>query len=107
MHARQLAALQAEEIIETQVEHFLGWLRSQGAQTTIKDYRLQAYTLREQVLRKSLAQLDKGLAPEAVLTHLAHQLTNKLLHTPSVQIREAGINERPDLIAAARELFKL
>jgi hypothetical protein len=34
-------------------------------------------------------------------------LTNKLIHTPSAQLREAGANDRHDLVAAAREIFKL
>ena len=41
------------------------------------------------------------------LNRLAHSLTNKLIHTPSTQIRAAAENERHDLIAAAREIFKL
>jgi len=107
MNSRRQAAEQAEEIIDTQVEHFLGWLRSQGAQATVKDYRLQAQAIQEQALQKALTQLRNGIAPEEALKRLAHGLTNKLIHTPSAQIREAGINERPDLIAAAREIFKL
>ena len=107
MNSRRRAAEQAEEIIDTEVEHFLGWLRSQGAQSTIRDYRMQAESIREQVLQKALKQLDNGIPAEEALKRLAHGLTNKLIHTPSTQIREAGVNERPDLIAAARELFKL
>jgi glutamyl-tRNA reductase len=107
MDSRRQAAEQAEEIIDTQVEYFLAWLRSQGAQATIKDYRLQAEQTREQIMQKALAQLKNGQSPEQALQWLAHTLTNKLIHTPSTQIREAGINERHDLIAAARELFKL
>ncbi len=107
MNSRRQAAEQAEEIIDTQVNHFLAWLRSQGAQATIKDYRFQTEQLRDEVLQKSLAQLNNGTAAEEVLKRLAYTLTNKLTHTPSTQIREAGINERHDLIAAARELFKL
>lgn len=107
MNSRRRAAEQAEEIIDTEVEHFLGWLRSQGAQSTIRDYRMQAEGIREAALEKALSQLSNGVPPEEALKRLAHGLTNKLIHTPSAQIREAGINERPDLIAAARELFKL
>ncbi len=107
MHSRRQAAEQAEEIIDTQVEHFLAWLRSQGAQATIKDYRHQAEQTRNEIMQKALAQLKNGQAPEQTLQWLAHTLTNKLIHIPSTQIREAGINERHDLIAAARELFKL
>lgn len=107
MNSRRQAAEQAEEIIDTEVEHFLAWMRSQGAQSTIRDYRRQAELLRDEVLQRAMAQLRNGAVPEEVLARLAHTLTNKLIHTPSAQLREAGANERPDLIAAAREIFKL
>ena len=107
MDSRRKAAEQAEEIIDTQVEHFLSWMRSQGAQSVIKDYRLQAELTRNQVLEKALSQLNNGRNAEEVLNLLAHTLTNKLIHTPSAQIRDAGENDRHDLVAAAREIFKL
>ncbi|MEY4768339.1 MAG: hypothetical protein RL637_978 [Pseudomonadota bacterium] len=107
MHSRRQAAEQAEEIIDTQVEHFLAWLRSQGAQATIRDYRQQAEQIRDQMLAKTLMQLQNGGNAEELLSRLAYGLTNKLIHIPSIQIREAGVNERHDLVAAARELFKL
>lgn len=107
MNSRRQAAEQAEEIIDTQVEHFLAWLRSQGSQSTIRDYRLQAEQIRNETLQKALATLRSNDNPEEVITRLAHTLTNKLIHTPSIQIRQAGENERHDLVAAAREIFKL
>ncbi len=107
MDSRRKAAEQAEEIIDTQVEHFLSWMRSQGAQTVIKDYRQQATLSRDQALDKAISQLNNGRDAEEVLNLLAHTLTNKLIHTPSSQIRLAGENDRHDLIAAAREIFKL
>lgn len=107
LDSRRRAAEQAEEIIDTQVEHFLIWLRSQGAQETILDYRTQAELTRDQTLKKALSQLNNGIAPEEVLQRFAHTLTNKLIHTPCVQLRDASANERHDLIAASREIFKL
>lgn len=107
MDSRRRAAEQAEEIIDTQVEHFLAWLRSQGAQETIRDFRLQAELTRDEVLQKALTQLSNGVPSEEVLQRLAHTLTNKLIHTPCAQLRDAGANERHDLIAASREIFKL
>lgn len=107
MDSRRKAAEQAEEIIDTQVEHFLSWMRSQGAQSMIKDYRFQAEQIRNESLNKALSQLNNGRDAEEVLNLLAHTLTNKLIHTPSSQIREAGANERHDLVAAAREIFQL
>jgi glutamyl-tRNA reductase len=105
--SRKKAAEQAEEIIDTKVEHFLAWLRSQGAQETIKDYRLKAETIRDEALLKARGQLLNGISSEEVLERLAFTLTNKIIHTPCAQIREAGENERHDLIAASREIFKL
>ncbi len=107
LDSRRRAAEQAEEIIDTQVEHFLVWLRSQGAQETIRDYRNQAEIARDQVLQKALAQLNNGAPADEVLQRLAYTLTNKLIHTPCTQLRDAGANERHDLIAASREIFKL
>ncbi|WP_426991278.1 glutamyl-tRNA reductase [Methylomonas sp. CM2] len=107
MDSRRRAAEQAEEIIDTQVEHFLAWLRSQGAQETIRDYRQQAELARDEALQKAVQQLGNGASAEEVLQRLAHTLTNKLIHTPCAQLREAGANERHDLIAASREIFKL
>jgi glutamyl-tRNA reductase len=107
MDSRRRAAEQAEEIIDTQVEHFLSWLRSQGAQETIRDYRVQAELTRDEALQKAFSQLSSGASAEEVLQRLAHTLTNKLIHTPCAQLRDAGANERHDLIAASREIFKL
>ena len=107
MNSRRLAAEQAEEIIDTQVDYFLAWLRAQGAQTLIQDYRYQAEQSRDEALQKALVLLKNGVSAEEALNRLAHNLTNKLTHTPSTQIRAAAENERHDLLAAASEIFKL
>ena len=105
--SRREAAKKAEEILDIEVAHFLGWLRARGVNSTICDYRGQAEALRDQALAKALRELRNGRPAEESLRFLAEALTKQLLHTPSQQIRMAGINERPDLVAAARELFQL
>lgn len=107
LNSRREAALQAEEIIDTQVEHFLDWLRAEDAISTIRQFRGQADMIRNQVLNKALSELRRGRDPEQVLNLLAHQLTNKLIHTPSTRLRSAGINDRNEILQAARELFNL
>ncbi len=107
LRSRQEAAKQAEEIIDTEVDHFLAWMRAQGATDTIRDFRWQAETIRDQALAKARQALRSGRAPEETLELLANLLTNKLTHTPSAQLKQAGVYERHDLIAAARELFQL
>ncbi len=107
LKSRQEAARQAEEIIDTQVSHFMGWIRSLNAVTTIQQYRQQADAIREAELRKAIRRLNAGDDPEQVLQRLAHGLTNKLTHTPSAQMRQAGFEGRDALLDAARELFQL
>ncbi|MEI7797085.1 MAG: glutamyl-tRNA reductase [Methylococcaceae bacterium] len=107
MNSRRQAAEQAEEIIDTQVDYFLAWLRAQSAQSLIKDYRSQAELFRDDALQKALTSLNNGVPAEIALQRLAYTLTNKLIHTPSTQIRIAAENERHDLLSAALEIFQL
>lgn len=105
--SRQDAAHQAEEIIDTQVTHFMGWMRSLESISTIRAFREQAEHLRDETLLRALAQLERGENPEQVMRELARLLTNKLTHTPSVQIRQASYDGRLEMLDAVRELFDL
>jgi glutamyl-tRNA reductase len=107
LRSRQEAAKQAEEIIDIEVVHFINWLRAQGATRTIRDFRSYAEIIRDEALERAQQSLKAGRPAEETLELLAHLITNKLIHTPSTQLRHAGIHERHDLIAAARELFQL
>ncbi|TCK19219.1 glutamyl-tRNA reductase [Thiogranum longum] len=107
LKSRQQAALQAEEIIDVQVERFMSWLRAQDAVATIRDYRKHAEQQRDEVFRKAQHMLEGGKDPQQVLEYLANTLTNKLTHAPSVRIREAAENGDNDLLDAALALFNL
>jgi glutamyl-tRNA reductase len=107
MRSRQEAATQAEEIIERYVDEYMGWLRSLDAVELIQDYRCQAEGLRDEVLHKALQQLKGGKPPEQAMQFLARTLTNKLLHTPSCQLRQAGFNGQIELLEAANTIFQL
>ncbi len=107
MRSRQEAALQAKEMIEQHTEEFMGWLRSLDAVSIIQNYRGQAESIRDEVLERALRQLQNGKAPEEVLQYLAHTLTNKILHTPSTKIRQAGFQGQQSLLRAADTLLKL
>jgi glutamyl-tRNA reductase len=105
--SREEAAQQAEEIIEQQVEHFMGWLRSLDAVDTIRAVREQAEEVRDEVMKNARRQLAAGKDPEQVLNELARTLTNKLVHEPSVQMSRAAYDGREDILDTARELFSL
>ncbi|HFD38435.1 MAG TPA: glutamyl-tRNA reductase [Anaerolineae bacterium] len=107
LRSRQEAAHQAEEIIDNQVTHFMGWLQSLDAVATIRAYRDKAEALRDQEVAKARRLLARGTHPEEVCFLLARALTNKLIHTPSATLRQAGFEGRSDMLELARELFDL
>ncbi len=107
LSSRREAAKQAEEIIDIQVAHFMGWIQSLGAVDTIRAFRNRAIQTRDAVLERAEQMLASGRPPEEVLQFLSHTLTNKLMHHPSANLRRAAFDGRGELIRAARELFDL
>jgi len=107
LRSREGAARQAEGIIDIQVSHFMDWLGTQEAVPTIRGLREQAELTRDETLAHAERMVRAGIAPEEALKFLANRLTNKLLHTPTVQLRRAGAEGRDDLLSAAHRLFEL
>ena len=107
LRSRQGAARQAEEIVDQYVGRFMGWLGTREVRATIRAVRRNAEETRNQVLDSARRRLAAGHPPEEVVHYLAHTLTNKLLHVPTVQIRRAGADARHELVAAARALYDL
>jgi glutamyl-tRNA reductase len=102
---RQNEALMAESIILQQAQMFMRWLDADCAHTVIKDARAQADRIKDIAVRKAHAQLKAGRDPEKVIEYLAHQLTQKLLHSPSMRLKRAGEAQEESLIKAASELL--
>ncbi len=107
LKSREKAAIQAEEIIDMQVKHFVAWMKSLDAVQTIREFRQQAEASRDEVLQKARQQLEQGKPSEEVLQFLANTLTNKLIHSPSANLKLAGSEGRKELIRAMRELYGL
>jgi glutamyl-tRNA reductase len=107
LRSRHRAAEQALEIIDLHTEEFMAWVRSLDAVTLIQDYRQRAECIRDEMVARALRHLAAGKPSEEVVSNLAHTLTNKLLHTPSVRMRQAGRDGQSDLLHAANELFQL
>lgn len=107
LRSRQQAAQQAEEIIDTQVTHFMGWWKSLDTIEIICHLRDRAQETRQALVAKAKRMLDNGKSPYEVIDYLAHTLTNTLMHTPCVQLRQAGYEGREDLVIAAQRLFRV
>lgn len=105
--SREEAAQQAHSIIERGVEAFQKHLRSLNAVTTLKAFRDKADGIRMLELEKAQKAIQKGEETEAVIESLARSLTNKLIHSPSVQMKRASAEGREEILELVRELFGL
>lgn len=105
--SRALAAEQASAIIERGVEEYSKQLRALSAVATLRAFREKADGIRQAELEKAVKSLEKGVPAEKVLEALARGITNKLTHTPSVQMKKASAEGRDDLVRLTQELFEL
>ena len=105
--SRTEAAAQASSIIERGVQDYQRRLRSLNAVDTLRAFREKAEQLRDREVEKALRALDKGEPPVQVVEALARGLTNKLIHSPSVQMKKASADGRDEVLLLTRELFEL
>ena len=105
--SREEAAVQAESIIEQGVGEYLQRVRSLGAVATLRAFRDKADGIREAEVQRAIRSLEKGDSAEKVLESLARAITNKLTHSPSVQMKKASAEGRNELLRLTQELFNL
>lgn len=105
--SREEAAAQAQEIIELGVDEHLKQLRALNAVSTLKAFRASADAIREAELQRALKLIEAGEAPAEVLATLARGLTNKLIHSPTVQMKKASAEGRNEGLQLIRELYAL
>lgn len=107
LESRREAAAQADDMIQSQVEDFMAWLRLQDAVGTIRHYRNLAEEQSQQTLAKAKQMLKQGKSVEKILEYLAYTLTNKLTDGPTRALNQAGREGRSDLLEAAKILLNL
>lgn len=101
---RQQAAQQAENILKKAMQtefrpsfcHFT---------ETICAYRNKTEEIREEELQKAIKLLEKGYPAEQVLRLMSRALTNKLMHKPSVELRQARLEGQFEILSAAKRLL--
>ncbi|PPB86375.1 glutamyl-tRNA reductase [Acinetobacter soli] len=93
---RRQAAVEAEVMVSQLASQLLTQQKILQAGSTIHTYRAHSEQQQQLELGKALAALQKGQAPEEVMTQLAHRLTKKLMHPTSILLREAAQHEHPD-----------
>jgi glutamyl-tRNA reductase len=88
LDSRRAELEQAEAIIDTQVGHFMRWMRQREGVPMIRALREEADAARQAELERALKALARGEDPVKVIEALSRTLTNKLLHTPTLALSE-------------------
>ncbi|HEY9637088.1 MAG TPA: glutamyl-tRNA reductase [Coleofasciculaceae cyanobacterium] len=108
--SRRKMAMEAELLLEEEVEAFEVWCRSLETVTTISCLRDKVENIRTQELEKALSRLGSEFAEkhQEVIEALTRGIVNKILHDPMVQLRaEQDIEARRQAMKSLQTLFNL
>lgn len=108
--SRRQMAMEAEGLLEEEVEAFEVWWRSLETVSTISSLRDKVEGIREQELEKALSRLGSEFAEkhQEVIEALTRGIVNKILHDPMVQLRaQQDIETRRRAMQSLQMLFNL
>ena len=104
---REAEVNKAAEIIDNGVEYFMHWYRSRAHTDLLVTYRNAIQSLRDAELERARQALQAGKPAEQVVEALARGLTQKIMHQPTVEIRNAAGQGDQQLLSSAKKLFGL
>ncbi|MBL6689412.1 MAG: glutamyl-tRNA reductase [Pseudomonadales bacterium] len=104
---REQAAGEAEAIVQQEVANYRSRQELKAADELVVRFREQHMQLKESELAKALTRLEKGEDPTTVVNQLANQLTNKMIHTPSVKLKNAVAEGEEEFLKAVTRLYEL
>jgi len=107
---RRRMAMEAQALLDEEVDTFMDWWRSLDTVTTISSLRSKVETIREQELEKALSRLGSEFAEkhQEVIEALTRGIVNKILHDPMVQLRaQRDIDARKRAMQTLHVLFDL
>ncbi len=107
MNNRESAVTDANKILDVEATRYLNIERAKEVVPLISALRDQGDALRNDVMRQARKRLAKGMDSDEVLEFVTASLLKKMLHQPTVRLREAGEAADEELIEAARKLFGL
>ena len=105
--SRQEAARAAEEIIDLGVVEFLQKEKALDAVGTIREFRSKMEAIRDGELEKALVNLEKGQDVEQVLQRLARDLSNKMMHGPTLYLKQASIEDKEHGVQTVQDIYEL
>jgi glutamyl-tRNA reductase len=105
---RQAEARKAEGIIEQEIQQFAAWLGSLEVVPTISSLRSHAMQIAEQVVQENQGKWESA-SPRDLrrIEALAGAIVNRLLHEPTLKMKELEDGRVHARMALVRELFGL
>jgi len=107
IESRQAAVIEAETIIDRQVEQFLHWVGSRDVVPLIRALRASAEEARQHEVEQALRRLRRGDDAQQVIETLSRCLTNKLMHGPTQALNSAEDEERAALARLIGRIYRL
>lgn len=104
---REIAAVEAESVVKEASDEYMNWVALQQHLQVVMGLRIKAQTMKNDTLRIALNQLQKGGDPAKVVARALHQLTQKLIHEPTLTLRKMGKENSKEKIEIAKELFSI
>lgn len=104
---REKAAEHALEIIEAGVVEYENELRRKDASQIVASYRKQVELLALMELEKAEEMLVAGRSANEVLALFSRNLTRKIMHGPSTQLKEVALLGDESLLELAEKLLDL
>ena len=108
LRERKKEASAAEAILEQEIREFLEWRRSLEVVPLLVELRKRADEIRRTEIEKARRRLGP-LTPEqeSALEAATTAIVNKLLHGPTVQLKQMAGNGQPEHVGFIRKLFGL
>jgi glutamyl-tRNA reductase len=105
---RQAEARKAEGIIEEEINQFAAWLGSLEVLPTISALRAHAAEIAEQVVRENSGRWESASPRDLErIDALAQAIVNRLLHEPTLKMKELRDGRVHARMALVRDLFGL
>lgn len=109
LSARRTCIPEVKNIIEQEALRYSNWMTGRSVVPVIKDFRREVTTLVELEVNLALKKMTNISDSDIdVIKRMAHRITNKILHTPTKNLRSHVPGRNPEISAKVlRELFAL
>ena len=107
LNIKERAASDAREIVAFYANQYKPQEAISENSKILRDFRNAHNLIKDEEVLKAIANLNKGDEPREVIVQLANQLTNKIMHEPTVKIKNALDWNNQPLIEATVELYDL